>query len=62
LNIIFQEEQGMSEDQEKQETQSMDSKSAITLDRSRVAKKPYEAPQLTKLGDVAALTNVSVIV
>jgi len=52
----------MSEDQEKQETQSMDSKSAITLDRSRVAKKPYEAPQLTKLGDVAALTNVSVIV
>jgi hypothetical protein len=52
----------MSKDQEKQKTRSMNSENASTLDRPRGVKKPYETPQLTKLGDVVTLTNVSVIV
>lgn len=38
------------------------SKRNLGFDRTNDTKKPYEAPSLTKLGDVVAMTNVSVIV
>lgn len=52
----------MRKDQEMQETQYLNRKNTVAIDHSSVEKKPYETPRLTKLGDVATLTNVSVIV
>jgi len=56
------EEDPMDKYQEKKKISTTNSALISGFDRTQGAKKPYEAPMLTKLGDVAALTNVSVIV
>jgi len=55
-------EDSMNEDQEKKKSTALKNKKILSFDRPRGTKKPYEAPTLKKLGDVATLTNVSVIV
>lgn len=52
----------MKESQEKKKAAYDTTKKAIVFTRVRGARKPYMTPMLVKLGDMAKLTNVSVIV
>jgi hypothetical protein len=52
----------MNKDQKGKEEPSKNDKRMLAFEYTRDAKKPYKAPTLVKLGDVAKLTNVSVIV
>ncbi|MGB4572940.1 MAG: lasso RiPP family leader peptide-containing protein [Rectinemataceae bacterium] len=47
----------MNEKQERKKSLPTNNDWTPVLDRTRGAKKPYEAPTLVKLGDVAKLTN-----
>jgi len=58
----FREENNMNKDQKRKEIPSMNNKRMLAFEYTRDAKKPYKTPALVKLGDVAKLTNVSVIV
>lgn len=52
----------MNKSHENKEAPLVNKKKVLPLDRIGSDKKPYETPALSKLGDIAALTNVSVIV